>query len=332
VKHDLIERYVYAITRQLPSKMRADVEMELDSLITEMLNERCGPILPTEKDIRVVLTELGTPFEMAAKYSGEEQKSLISGSYFLIYKRVLKIILPIVAIAVPFALVLSTVLDQPDDPYSMVFTLIWQIIGGMLAGVFQAFSIVTFIFAILERQKEKIVLDDFLSSLPSVPKKDEQIKPAGPIFGIVFSIVAVALLLGIPQIFGIYLDGSGWLPILNVEVWRSLWLPIVLWAVLGVIKESVRLAEARYTICLAIVTVAVNILAIICSAAVFLNNAIINPDLLQKATSLITGEGTEFIHVMITNCSVILLAVICLGLAIDIVTVCAKALRARSSS
>ena len=65
--NDLIERYLYAITRRLPAKQCADVAEELRTLISDMLDERCGNLPPTAKDVRVVLTELGTPGEVVRK-------------------------------------------------------------------------------------------------------------------------------------------------------------------------------------------------------------------------------------------------------------------------
>ena len=73
MKNDLIERYIYAVIRYLPLKMRGDVEKELDSLISDMLEERCRDITPSEKDIRGVLMELGMPEELALNV-GERAK------------------------------------------------------------------------------------------------------------------------------------------------------------------------------------------------------------------------------------------------------------------
>ena len=75
--NDLIERYLYAITRRLPAAQRADVADELRTLISDMIDERCGGIAPAPKDVRVVLTELGTPSEMVRKYTDSEGKCLI---------------------------------------------------------------------------------------------------------------------------------------------------------------------------------------------------------------------------------------------------------------
>ena len=58
MKNDLKERYIYAVTRKLPEKIRQDVSDELESLIEDMLLERCGDIEPTEKDLRLFLPSL----------------------------------------------------------------------------------------------------------------------------------------------------------------------------------------------------------------------------------------------------------------------------------
>ena len=74
----LIDRYIRTVTRRLPPKVRGDVEQELASLISDMLEARCGAaagataIAPEEKDIRAVLSELGAPGQLAARYKGQD--------------------------------------------------------------------------------------------------------------------------------------------------------------------------------------------------------------------------------------------------------------------
>lgn len=74
---ELKERYVYAVSRLLPHKMREDISAELDTLIEDMLEERCQDRPAEEKDLRVVLAELGSPSEMANHYSPDKDKCLI---------------------------------------------------------------------------------------------------------------------------------------------------------------------------------------------------------------------------------------------------------------
>ena len=92
MKNDLIERYLYAVTKRMNPKIREDVKNELSCLIEDMLMERCGDVVPTEKDIRVVLTELGTPQELYIKYSGDGDKCLIGQPYYSTYLFVMKIV------------------------------------------------------------------------------------------------------------------------------------------------------------------------------------------------------------------------------------------------
>lgn len=77
MNNDLIERYIYAVTKYLPRKNKDDIKEELTGLISDMLDERCGDLPPTEKDVRVVLAELGNPTDLAAKYSPDKDGSLI---------------------------------------------------------------------------------------------------------------------------------------------------------------------------------------------------------------------------------------------------------------
>jgi hypothetical protein len=288
-----------------------------------MLDERCGDILPADKDVKVVLTELGTPDELAAKYSGEEKKSLISGVYFIAYKRILKLVLPLVAAAVVLATVISVITNPSENPAIFALRLIGQPIGGMIAGVFQAFAIITFIFAALERFKADIS-GDYLSSLPLVPKQIERIKPYEPIIGIFWAIVVAVFFLAFPIAAGAWIEGVGWIPVFDVGVIRSFWPLIILWAVLGITKESVKLIEGRYTKRLTIVTIAANIFILVSTAVVFLNNAILNPEFVRHIGGLFEGDGSEIIISVVANFNVFFFYVVCFALVIESVTVSVK--------
>ena len=58
VKNDLIDRYIYAVTKHMKSAMKKDVAAELETIIQDMLEERCEDVTPTERDIKVVLIPL----------------------------------------------------------------------------------------------------------------------------------------------------------------------------------------------------------------------------------------------------------------------------------
>ncbi|MCL2024664.1 MAG: hypothetical protein FWG78_02655 [Coriobacteriia bacterium] len=350
---DLIERYLYAVTRYLPRKDRDEVKRELDSLIADMLETRCGATPATEKDVRVVLTELGTPQEMAEQYDPSSSRALISGLYFVLYKRVLTLVLPIVALALAFAIILSFIFDSSAtsaNPYAYMSTMFGQVLGGTLSGVFQAFAIITLIFAILEwRQVDlrgddiaagigvgddivvgvgRIVdqIEDFakdpLNNLPPVPKTNE-IKPWEPIFGIVMSMLFLTVFLGFPQIIGVGLfdtgfEGEGWIPLFNVELIRAAWIPITIWAVLGVAKEARKLIDGRYTKRLAANTCVLNVVIAACAIFVFSYGDIINPEFIAYIVNLFAeADAPPIIGLVFANFNLVFLGIVLIALVAD---------------
>lgn len=68
---ELVRRYVFAVRRRLPKELREDVARELDSLLRESVEEQgAGNLAETAPETTArVLTELGSPEVVAARYS-----------------------------------------------------------------------------------------------------------------------------------------------------------------------------------------------------------------------------------------------------------------------
>lgn len=86
----MIDRYIYAVTSELPKKLREEIGNELKALIDNMMDEMDNSISEVEK-IDEVLRELGKPRELANRYRGKE-RYLIGPSYFDKYISVMKIV------------------------------------------------------------------------------------------------------------------------------------------------------------------------------------------------------------------------------------------------
>lgn len=142
VKNDLIERYIYAVTKHMKADLKKDVSAELETIIQDMLEERCGDVMPTEHDIRVVLTELGTPAELASKYKSETQDCLIGQPYYNLYVYVLKIVTACVIGGMLLAQIMAAVTS-----HTIWYIAIFRIIGGIFGGVLTGFAFVTLLFA-----------------------------------------------------------------------------------------------------------------------------------------------------------------------------------------
>jgi len=289
MENSLKNRYIYAVTRHLPTRTQKDVERELDSLISDMVIEQAGNDTPTEQHIKDVLTQLGSPEEMALKYDGGGRRALISGTYFLMYKLVLRIVLPIVAVVLGVLSGLGFVVGEPTLSFNIGFiglSFFAQVIAAMVGGVIQAFAVITIVFAVLDYFKVDLK-DGNILDLPEIPDSKKRISITEPIVGICIAIGSTILFLGFPQVIRAYIDFE-WIHVFNVEVIRGLWFPILAWTVVEIIAELVKLAEGRYTKRLAAVTVVTAVLQIAFAFFIFVGNNLLNPELVYRAENYVT--------------------------------------------
>lgn len=314
--NDLIERYVYAVTKRLPYRQRADIEKELRSLIADMLEQRCADMPPAEKDVRVVLTELGTPEELAEKYDPDKRGALIGPPYYRKYKFVLKIVLAAVGGSMLLSGFITALLDGGNGyPIYRLFS--W--LGMVFMGEIYAFAFVTALFAFFERRGAKFDKDNSLSDLPPVPKKNERIDRHDPVIGIVLStLFLVVLLWGAPHIVGIY-NGNTFIPMFDQAALQGQWLPVVGIFAFGVCKEIFRLNEGRYTLRLALATLLLDICSLALLALLFSATGLINPAFAAEIHAMFGNDGA-FIAGMFVRFPVFFFCVMVFAVLLDIVT------------
>ena len=322
MKHDLIERYIYAATKRLPGKNREDVSMELRGLIDDMLTERCGDETPTEKDIRVVLTELGTPMEVYAKYDEDADKCLIGQPYYSTYKFVLKIVLASVVVGMTIVSLIQAVVE-PTVWYDMISEWIGDLSGSLMT----AFAFVTILFAFFQDKGIKLDGSSNLEELPTVPKKKQVISKIDPVIGIVIDIMFVILFLAAPHMLGAVNTQTGVIvPIFNVDVIRTHWYIITLFALFGIVRETVKLLEGRYNNKVMLTTVTTNVLSA-GTAIWWLSDAnLFNPAFTNVIVEHLE-ENEEAVVTLFEHFPRFFLVVMIFALALDTIEVVVKTLR-----
>lgn len=330
--NELIERYVYAVTKRLPYGMRKDIEKELRVLIGDMLEERCKGVRPEERDVRVVLAELGKPSELAAKYDPEGERSLIGPGYYRLYTQVLKLALPIVAMALAISAVVSMALGDGEGHW---FIQIAEWLGNIITVTITLFAGITIAFAIMERKGVSINLDsDELDNLPAVPKENERIKKSDCIAGMVFSVVALVVFCFTPGIIGFYSFENrdvSVIPLFQNDVIRSLWPFWAAFFVLGVSREIFKLFEGVYTKRLAVYSAFVNIASAALCAGVFLRSNLLNTAFLDRIHELM-GADAGFAYEIFAKFNIFLFVVISFALVLDTITVIVRAVKYSGSA
>ena len=325
VKNELIDRYIYAVTKHMKSAMKKDVAAELETIIQDMLEERCEDVIPTGHDIKVVLTELGTPAELASKYKGETQDCLIGQPYYSLYVYVLKIVTACIIGGMLLAQIMAALTS-----HTIWYIAIYRTIGGIFGGILTGFAFVTLLFAFFYKKGIKMNgLNDGIDNLPPVPKKATRISKVDAIVGIIFSVIFTLVFLVCPQILCIAFVRNGvgvYEPLFNLEYIRQTWYLILAFGILGVVKESVRFIDGSYTKRVMFVTIITNLMDGALTIVWLLNDKIMNPEFFEGIEQLF-GESAEVISQVFIHFNKVFLAIVIFALAINCIETVVKAVK-----
>lgn len=189
----LLERYLYAVKRELNEKKRTDIVAEIESYIYDLLEER----FPTtqeisEKDLETVLKEMGAPRKVAAQYS--PQRSLIGPRLFPLYMLVVKILVAVVLGALTLSLIINLVVDPPDN----IGMALLDYFGSLFSGTLSAVGVLTIIFAGIERATQGKDIDEIeelqelhINDLPELPQQEKEVSRVGVSIEIILGIIGL---------------------------------------------------------------------------------------------------------------------------------------------
>lgn len=328
MNNTLIDRYVYAVTKQLPGSMKKDIEQELRGLISDMLEERCGELEPSETDVKVVLTELGTPSELAAKYDPKGERSLISTKYYRTYIRVMPIVLAASAFGVLIGGIVGIIAGEITGTWAQLFA---ELLSMVYNTLLSAFAIITIIFAILDWKKVDIHSEDDLSKLPNIPTKKETISRSDCIVGIVINIILLSIFLFAPQFMGgyvgVYTSGGASttiVPFFDAEAVKSVWWLFVISFGADIVNNIYKLIVGRWNVKTAIFNAVCNVVTVVSSAIILLGRNIFCYYISKDINSALAAAGEaplpEQAVMMFDRLNVILFAIILFASVLSIIT------------
>lgn len=292
---ELIELYIQEVTRRLPEKNRADIALELQSTIEDMLPED-----QTEQDVKAVLLKLGDPVTLAGGYR-DRPMHLIGPRYYDVYICLLKMILPIAAVISLIALVG----DNPfRDTGNTVMEAILKIIGKGISGIIstgiQVFFWLTLSFAILERfdssKDQSPVTKDLkpwtpenLKDIPNISKI--KAVPMIEVFASLLGLsVFAALYFNAANLLGVYEKRNGSLifvtPSFNQDVLNSYWLLVSCVIIIGVLLAIYKLFLGRWTLKLAFFHAIYQLLYTLAFIIIISNPDLLNPEFLAYQRTL----------------------------------------------
>jgi hypothetical protein len=295
---ELIERYIYAVTKSFPKKQKMEIEEELKANIEDMVEQNNGNESHEEK-VKKVLLELGDPEILADNYRGSK-KFLIGPVYYDIYLMVLKIVIAAVVGGISIALFIKSFFTANID----IVNIGMEYLTSIFSGAMQAFAWTTLIFIIIERNyikgkdemEEKESWD--LSKLPLLPNKKTMIPVSEPIVAIVFTTIFFSVFLGIlytsPEAIAVYFERAGEMvriPIFNTAVlqsYRALFIGIFF---LSIIKEVISLYYRKWNLKNSFISILIITITAILGVIIITDSSLWNPDF---GTEILKNIETDF--------------------------------------
>jgi len=237
---ELIDRYVNEVGRHLPRKDRADIQVELQSTLVDMLEDRVEGE-PSQEDVVALLKEFGSPQKVAASYWPQGQY-LIGPSLFPLFRMVLGIVLTVFIIVQLVLVGIAVVFNQEI----LTFLSVLDIFSEMIGSAFVSFGIVVIVFAILQRfdvRPDTVDADWDPRELPQVEQVDT-VSRGGRVAEITFSLVIIAFLLLLPDKIGVVVT-PGTEIILNPVI--GTYIPLIILSIsLGVVLDIILLWRGRW--------------------------------------------------------------------------------------
>jgi len=295
---NLIEAYVYEVTRRLPEKMRNDIALELKSTIEDMLPDNF-----TDNEVMKVLSKLGDPAQLAASYR-DTPMHLIGPKVYDAYIRTMKMIIPwAILITIIVHIVESIVLFAGEESIlSIVIKSVGIIIANTIQVLIHIFFWVTIFFIFIERiglSKSDHIITKYgtkwtpedLKHVNVIPRK-KGISKGEVITGFVWTAILVVFYFNADHLAGVYrsTDGNGLqmvMPAFNQAILMS-YLPIVLPLVvvevgLGLYKWK----ERQWTMKLVTINAVINVLSLVVFIVIASNPDLINEALTPYMASLL---------------------------------------------
>ncbi len=229
---NLIDRYVHQVGKRLPKKQRSDVEKELRSLLSDMVEDRAQTKVDKadEEIIVEVLREFGSPTQVADSYQ-PRKKYLIGPELYPLFKLVVTIVISVLSALALVGIIVSTSGSETffQDFLAQFASGFFDFVGGLIS----VFANIVIVFAVLERVLPAFPNDDFALEEEgewdprSLEKIDDSthVSRFEAIAGVVFGILFLIFLNLFPDKVGVWMfdgDQTQTYPLLSANFYDNL--------------------------------------------------------------------------------------------------------------
>ncbi|MFF0468120.1 permease prefix domain 1-containing protein [Micromonospora zamorensis] len=288
----LTDRYLAATLRSVPAQRRDEIASELRASIEDMIDDRAGGGQDAPTAEREVLTELGNPDVLAARYA-DRRLQLIGPTYYLVWLRLLKLLLSFIPALV--GTIVAIVKVAEGSGFGAIGT-------GLVVALHVAVHIgfwLTLTFAMIERSQPTMDLPDWtVDQLPDVPAHRD-ISLADTIASVVMLVVTIGYLPFQHYRSWVRDTGGDNIPVLDPALW-SFWLPALIVVLLGsLVFEVVKYRIGHWNWALFGTKALLNLAFSVPLAWLALSDRLLNPALGERLSWLADADNRNIIGLSI---------------------------------
>lgn len=272
--HDLIARYVEETVRHLPAGDRAEVALELEANIQDML----GGDSSTENVERTLLA-LGSPAILARQYRAKE-RYLIGPDTFDLYVMVLKIVSLVVGLVTMVITLVSLFFAAEPTTIGLMISKVLSSIFGALTS---SFLWVTITFAIMSYYQVNTALEEWdlkaLRALEEAPtrriKKGDSI---GDMVGLSIFFLLLVVLFSRSDLLALYRKGVEPIPLFVADALKPYIIGWMITAVLTFAVAVIKFSKGIWNTTLFMLSCATDLLGLCYFIFLSTRWSIYNPD------------------------------------------------------
>ena len=325
---NMIERYLYDVTKRLPEDIREDVKNELRSNIEDMLSDD-----PSDEEIEKVLMEMGCPAKLAVQYQ-PKPRYLISPEVFDDYFTVLKIVAVTLGVLLAGLAIFKIIFGDSGDVsvIETVTSIITSFLNGAFTGIVHAFFWVTIAFFIIEHVGRKKGIPIWSpKNLPEVPANTKVVirrsdSIAEAVFSIFFMTIFLAGTLRNPPFIAWYEAGAPTAPLFDQTVVLQ-FLPLYLILItLTLFLMFFKLVKGRWSIGIAVAQSIFNVFNTVIGITFITRPNVFTPVFIARFAEKVnvTAEAMNgYFHIGITVVTVLMI----LGTFGEIISVITKTVK-----
>ena len=310
MKHELINRYIYNVTKSLPWREKKDIAKRLETEIEQKLTTKNFGDNPTDEQITSVLVEFGDATDVAQHYSKIGNRALIPQPFYGYYNVDLKLSL---IIAFTSIIIINGLFNlYVYTPDNFVNPILDTLTDLLLAG-FSIFSLYTLSFSLITNRRTGKKLNTYIDALKPEPKKSNIISRAEIYTQVVVSSIFFALFAFSTDLLELNFAGM----LFKAGYIVDKLIPIILVYFLTVLNIATKEVDRRYTKAVLATTILNNIALIGLAYVILINDNAISMNFKNTLKRFIPMNDMSLF--VVDNIEIVIFLVIVLIAAVDLI-------------